>query len=455
MKTRLKKTNMKKLIIIFTLTIISLNGFSQVRNYDDTAILIAQDNTKGTARFTGMSGAFGALGGNLSAADINPAGLVVFNSSEASLTLDYRESDIATHFLTNKNTTTSDNFGFAQIGGVLIFENNKENWNKFAFGFNMTKNNDFDNEFIIKGNDGHSNQDYFHLPVVGADLYNNVDSQYLSSITKGSKTSGNFTFAAKYDKNTSFGVSIITKSIEYSQIVAIKETSTDVNGNTFLGNSDQNLDLYGDGYGISLGVISKLSKNIRAGLSYQSPIWYSLTEDASEKLNLSLSNDVLALPHLVEPNTFEYKLKTPSKATASFAYIFGKKGLISLDYAYKDYSKTKLGPSSDFDGSPENKNLAENLSSISEIRIGGEYRIKKMSFRAGYHFGQNPYVNMSNDTKDGYSAGLGFNLFKNTKLDLSYDFTNTSDKYRYIDSPNSSIQDIDNNRINATISIGL
>jgi hypothetical protein len=41
-----------------------------------------------------------------------------------------------------------------------------------------------------------------------------------------------------------------------------------------------------------------------------------------------------------------YKLQTPSKLTGSFAYVF-KRGLISIDYAIKDYSKTKFKPESD------------------------------------------------------------------------------------------------------------
>jgi len=39
--------------------------------------------TEGTARFKSMSGAFGALGGDMSAVSINPAGSAIFNTGEA------------------------------------------------------------------------------------------------------------------------------------------------------------------------------------------------------------------------------------------------------------------------------------------------------------------------------------------------------------------------------------
>ena len=46
------------------------------------ALLLAQEDITGTSRYTGMAGAFGALGGDLSAIADNPAGAGVFNFSE-------------------------------------------------------------------------------------------------------------------------------------------------------------------------------------------------------------------------------------------------------------------------------------------------------------------------------------------------------------------------------------
>ena len=46
-----------------------------------------QTETGGTARFLGMGGAFGALGGDISVLNVNPAGLAVYRSSEVVTTL--------------------------------------------------------------------------------------------------------------------------------------------------------------------------------------------------------------------------------------------------------------------------------------------------------------------------------------------------------------------------------
>ena len=51
----------------------------------DLIYSITQENISGNSRYEAMSGAFGALGGNLSAIHINPAASAVFNTSEFGL----------------------------------------------------------------------------------------------------------------------------------------------------------------------------------------------------------------------------------------------------------------------------------------------------------------------------------------------------------------------------------
>ena len=51
----------------------------------DDVVRYSTENTLGTARFQAMGGAFGALGGDLSAINVNPAGSAVFNYSQFSV----------------------------------------------------------------------------------------------------------------------------------------------------------------------------------------------------------------------------------------------------------------------------------------------------------------------------------------------------------------------------------
>ena len=78
----------------------------------------------------------------------------------------------------------------------------------------------------------------------------------------------------------------------------------------------------------------------------------------------------------------------PSKSLFSIAYIFGNKGLISLDYELTKYSNSKFNDNNGNDTYMKSLNgiIKNNLDGISEsIRIGGEYRIKNYNLRAGYY----------------------------------------------------------------------
>lgn len=447
----------QKIFTTLSFILIAIVTFSQTRTYDEIALLFAQENIKGTARYTAMSGAFGALGGNLSAGNVNPAGFAFFNSSEASITLDKRSTLINSTFY---NTTTgyeNDKLGISQGGGVLVFNTGSDYWSKFALGINITNVNDFDNSYSIKGNSQFSNEIYFHEIQQGATLYDIVDSQKMSNFSYGSNSNVAFTIAARYNQYVTFGGSLISHSVDYNQDINILEQSRDINDNTLSAKTYQNLNTYGGGIGFNFGIIAKPFKNVRVGLAHQTPIWYTLTEDFTERLDLNLSDDINALPYGDDERTFDYKLKTPSKTTASLAFILGKQGLISMDYMYKDYSKTKLGPVTEFEGANGNENelLATNLTGMSQIRIGGEFRLNKLSLRAGYHVENSPYKNAIDADTKGYSFGLGFKIFRRSKLDFSYSNDSSTDEYYYINSPNTAKLNTTNDRVTATFTIKL
>ena len=64
-----------KLYLIFGISLIYSQTYEDVLRYNSY-------NYEGTSRFNSMGGAFGALGGDLSAISINPAGSSIFLESE-------------------------------------------------------------------------------------------------------------------------------------------------------------------------------------------------------------------------------------------------------------------------------------------------------------------------------------------------------------------------------------
>lgn len=440
------------------LLLVTFNSSSQIIGYADSALLFSKDNTKGTARFTAMSGAFGALGGNLSAVDVNPAGLSIFKYSEATLTLGNRKTESNSNYYNTSTLSSNNIFNFSQAGAVFVLKNNADYWNKFAVSINFTTINDFENSYLTKGNSGLS--EFFVDPFLNFDnddtndvFYENVTSQEFLNITDGSNNRVTFTLAGQYDQNTSFGFSIISHSLDFFQNIIFLEENTDDENNTLKAKLDQRLVTVGEGIGFNFGVISKPTPYLRLGLAYQTPIWYDLNEEFQEDtiINLSNTNDVYT--EFNEVNIFDYSMTTPSKLTGSIAYLFGKKGLISADYIYKDYNNIKLKPTSEFD--IENQNVKNNLTGASQLRIGAEYRFESLSVRTGFHFEENPIDNSNLDNTNGYSLGLGFKFSNRTKLDLSYDNTSLKENYNFLNMANPTNVDITNERIIATLTIGI
>jgi len=68
---------MKKSLVFISL-FLTLSTQAQIISSTDAAVLFSADERYGTARFEALSGAFGALGGDMSAVETNPAGLAVF-----------------------------------------------------------------------------------------------------------------------------------------------------------------------------------------------------------------------------------------------------------------------------------------------------------------------------------------------------------------------------------------
>jgi hypothetical protein len=129
-------------------------------------------------------------------------------------------------------------------------------------------------------------------------------------------------------------------------------------------------------------------------------------------------NDVLDLTNTV--NVYDdYTIKTPSELRGSLAYIFGTRGLISFDYALKNYQNTHIGPNDNDVFIALNDQIDQSWTSVSSYRIGGEYRQSGVSLRAGYHLEESPYSNTSIlGDRSGYSFGIGFN-FKSSVINLS------------------------------------
>lgn len=151
---------MKKLLLLFIGVLCMSSIYAQ--NITD-AVRYSNNNVQGTARFKAMSGAFGALGGDMSAVNINPAGSAIFNNSHISLSLSNTNRDNTTSFLNTSNNITESNFDLGQIGGIFLFKNTDTNspWKKFVVGLSYDQTQNLDNQFYSSGINTNSIDSYF------------------------------------------------------------------------------------------------------------------------------------------------------------------------------------------------------------------------------------------------------------------------------------------------------
>lgn len=158
----LMKTNMKNYISILSLVLASTAMQSQEVN---DALRYSLTEPMGTARFRALSGAFGAVGGDLSAVNINPASSVIFNNNQISASLSNYNTNNTNNYFGTRNSNSENTFDLNQAGAVFVFKKHDESeWKKFAIALNYENQNNFDNSMFISGtNPSNSIDKYFQF----------------------------------------------------------------------------------------------------------------------------------------------------------------------------------------------------------------------------------------------------------------------------------------------------
>jgi len=489
----------------------SLCLIGNAQNINDV-LRYSNENLQGTARFQAMSGAFGALGGDLSSLNVNPAGAAVFNNSLMTLSGSYYNRDNDASYFGTLNNTRFNDTDLNQIGGVFVFKTAEDDadWKKFALAFNYDVTQNFDNRILASGqstegidnyflnfaqgvplnsillqegefiedayldigaNQGFADQQAFLgyygglIDPVGTDdsttnyvsnaTYSRVN-QELSRTTAGYNSKFTLNAASQYRDVLYIGGSLNFHSLFYDRLDQLRESGYDAESEIQNTTFDNFLRTEGNGFSFSVGAIAKLNDYVRLGGSYQSPTWYRLTDDFSQRINSDLADEDINFIDFDIINLFEvYRIKTPSKLTGSMAIIFGKNGLLSFDYGYQDFSQAELRPISDSSFQSVNTQITNELGAVSTLRLGGEYRIKQISLRGGYRFEQSPYTNGNTiDDLTGFSGGIGYN-FGGSRLDFGINRTEQNINERLLDTGVTTPIMINRVLTNATLSYTL
>ncbi len=141
---------MKKSIYIL-IALLGVNLGLSAQNEVD-ALRYGQFNSVGTARYTAMGGALGAMGADLSVMSNNPAGLGVYRSSQLVFSFGQFNNNAQSNFIGNSSTINEFSLKPTVLGFVVadVAVSNSD-WKFINVGFSYNQLQNFNSRFSVRG----------------------------------------------------------------------------------------------------------------------------------------------------------------------------------------------------------------------------------------------------------------------------------------------------------------
>ncbi len=498
---------------IFQALIFSILCFSSYAQTTADALNFSQTFNGGTARYVGMGGAFGALGGDFSSIGTNPAGLGVYRSSEFSITPSFKKREITSDYNGNSSPLSKNKLSFDNIGFVFSYKPNGDNETglvnlNLAIGYNKT--NDFHTNSFAKGdNPDNSIMDYFVSKANGnyhyQDLFDDEDkfpffkvapvsdwdvvmawntfllydttngspTQFKKLLLQGDgviqsnrvETSGStgeylFSLGTNFSNKVFIGASVGISSYSYTYYAIYSEEAFEdnrswSNGDRFyLSEYTQNYETRGTGVNIKAGVIYKPIDGLRLGLSFHSPTYYNFEDTYSYMMyaDIDTANTPVGFTSESPIGKYDYKFETPFKLIGSIAYTFKNIGLLSVDFEHVAYEDMKFSNTGNGDNFFEtNQDIKSTYRNITNIKVGGELKLNDFSIRGGYAFYPSPYKKgyLNENAKRTIISGGLGYRSGNIYVDAAYQYSIQNEKYVFY-----SIDDISPNPVSTKMTEG-
>ena len=443
---------MKRLLIfpILLITITLLQG----QTLED-AVRFSLLNYQSTARSVGTGSGLGPMGVDFGAYGTNPAGLARLRFSEAAISLGANYSSVEAQYQGGTASNSQSNIKPVLNNFGLAFANpgRGTKWKSRNFAISLNRLADFNRTISLVDQTPGSITDRFldlangsfpqdldpfeaglAFDVIAIDTLPGAPTTYFSDLASvGSvrkdiehKTSGSlnvlqFSFAGNYNDKLLVGGSLGLSFLDYTSERTHKENDPGYSIDFFedLTFTDR-LETLGAGANLKLGVVYMPSRTVFISVSGQTPTWYLLTDSYETSLEYAfdemMNNDVFF--DQVDPNEFEYRYRTPWRATAGIGAIIGNKGFISgevefVDYRNNRFDLTRTNSNSINEAGTEqtNRDINDFLRSGINIRVGGEYTMDAFRIRAGLGSSVSPFSGSDEGTIS-ISLGLGYRVNK-------------------------------------------
>jgi hypothetical protein len=455
---------MKKIISL----VVAVTCYTTIQaQYLAEAIKYSQNFPTLTARSLAMGGAFTSLGGDFASTSLNPAGLGLYRKSEFvfSPSLNYSLAE-SNYYGVSSNSGYSDidNFGdlnedvkyqfnISNLGYVGTYLSGKDQGlvsASYAIGYNRLNN--FNRTFSVSGiNDSTSLVDAFFYDDMsddanGSDINGtppedlnpfgsgvafetflidtipgsfDYDTPVLLPVdqrrtvdSRGGTGQYTFGFGLNFSNIWYVGMNLGIYHISYEGTTRHTEydatNATDFNNFTYT----EDLDVEGNGFGLSMGTMVRIFKIMRLGATLHLPTFYKIEEVYRTSIVSEFDNDNFEFS---SEGNFVYRLSTPLRLQGGASVQLGKAGILAADIEYINYSgmllREQRGDSEDV-FSNSNDDIDNVFRPVVNLKLGGEARLLENLFvRAGGGFYPSPYTSDELNSDASYlelTGGLGY-----------------------------------------------
>lgn len=449
-----------KRIFLSYVTILCLSIGVLHAQYIDYSYLISRTTPSGTARSTGMAGAWGALGADFYSATHNPAGLGYYRSSELVFTPELSHNFTESNYYGHRNEDDAYKLHMNSFGYVLNVDTRLPGLESLVISVGYNKVNNFNQNILINGDNEYGSYSDIALFDIGSgdyypftsDLfwqayivdYDSVNDEYFLDPgytpvnqqfqyqREGKQNEWSFAIGMNIGNNLFLGGSVMLSSLKYTEKFTVSEYDYAYTTNS---------ELKGLGFSGILGAIYMPVNSLRLGLAWHTPKYFNLNEEFSS----SIARYGSTYQPEFEIAELSYSNITPGKLIASAAVV-SKYLLVSADLEYMSYSKMKLlNPSDNIPFTEQNEYIDTAAYDALNTKVGVEFRNGPFRLRGGVGYIGSPFKKISvdnisdfNKIKDTstllYTLGAGYKI-KSFSLDFAYVIQKYEELYSVYYSP--------------------
>ncbi|MDR1373227.1 MAG: outer membrane protein transport protein [Dysgonamonadaceae bacterium] len=232
-----------------------------------------------------------------------------------------------------------------------------------------------------------------------------------------------FALGYSYDDKFYFGATLALATLECRLNGGSYYSETFSNGDGFT--LENFLSTEGTGAQIKLGIIYRPIDEIRLGISWHSPTWYSMTDYFSAGI-LQKNNQYRNV--FTPKSTFDYNFRSSGLWTFSWAAVLGSNAIISVDYELKDYGYSRFYDDN-YNPSYDNKLIKDGYRWAQTLRTGLEYRFtSQFSGRLGYAWKQS---GIKDEIADGQTEIITSGTIPNYTIDGNTTYLTTGIGYKF------------------------